>query len=117
MSAVYVRYAGGHVAERVRPLPGSARATELRRAAATGTGGWQVADESTPAPTLVDDLPEGSGGAGSGPDAVGRPARAARKADWVAYAVAQGADRTEAEASTKDDLVTAYGGDDGADSA
>lgn len=37
-----------------------------------------------------------------------RPAVAARKADWVAYAVAVGFDRDEAEALTKDELVALY---------
>lgn len=38
------------------------------------------------------------------------PAKSASKADWVDYAVAQGADRDEADASTKDDLIATYGG-------
>lgn len=37
------------------------------------------------------------------------PARSDNKAAWVDYAVAKGADREEAEASTKDDLVEQYG--------
>lgn len=43
------------------------------------------------------------------PAAADRPPRAANKAAWVDYAVAQGADRGEAEAMSKDDLVAAYG--------
>lgn len=42
--------------------------------------------------------------AGDGP-----PAKSANKAEWVAYAVAQGADEADAEASTKDDLIATYG--------
>lgn len=38
-----------------------------------------------------------------------RPAVNDRKAAWVDYAVAQGADRDDAEALTKDDLVDQYG--------
>lgn len=40
----------------------------------------------------------------------GPPAASASKAAWVDHAVAQGADRDEAEALTKDALVEAYGG-------
>lgn len=43
-----------------------------------------------------------SGGAGA-------PAKSAAKADWVAHAVAQGANEDEAEAMSKADLVEAYG--------
>lgn len=43
------------------------------------------------------------------PDAA--PSRSARKDAWVAYAVAQGADRDEAEAMTRSDLIDAYGAD------
>jgi hypothetical protein len=37
------------------------------------------------------------------------PAKSADKATWVAYAVSQGASEEEANAATKDDLITAYG--------
>lgn len=40
----------------------------------------------------------------------GRPPQAAAKELWVAYAVACGADQTAAEAMTKADLITRYGG-------
>lgn len=36
------------------------------------------------------------------------PAKSATKAEWVDFAVSQGADRTEAEASTKDALIETY---------
>lgn len=38
-----------------------------------------------------------------------RPAKAASKAEWVAFAVAQGMSEEDAEAATKDDLVSAFG--------
>lgn len=38
------------------------------------------------------------------------PAKSATKAAWVDFAVASGAKRAEAEAMTKDDLQSAYGG-------
>jgi hypothetical protein len=38
------------------------------------------------------------------------PAKSANKDVWVDYAVSQGADRAEAEAATKDDLIASYGG-------
>ena len=37
------------------------------------------------------------------------PAKSANKAEWVDYAVSQGADREEAEGMTKDDLTSTYG--------
>lgn len=40
----------------------------------------------------------------------GRPARAAAKDEWVAYAVSQGAEQDEADALSKADLVATYGG-------
>ena len=39
----------------------------------------------------------------------GRPAKSDNKAAWVDHAVAHGADRDEAEAMTKDELVEQYG--------
>jgi hypothetical protein len=44
------------------------------------------------------------------PDETDAPAKSANKAEWVDYAVSQGADPSEAESSTKDELVAAYGG-------
>lgn len=43
---------------------------------------------------------------------VSRPAQSANKAAWVDYAVSQGADRGEAEESTKAELIDEYGRDD-----
>lgn len=40
-----------------------------------------------------------------------RPAQSARKADWIEYVVARGADRDWADMATKDDLVTWEPGD------
>jgi len=37
------------------------------------------------------------------------PAKSASKGDWVDFAVSQGADREEAEESTKEQLIEAYG--------
>jgi hypothetical protein len=42
--------------------------------------------------------------------AVGAPAKSATKADWVAFAVALGADEAEAEVLTKAELIEQYGG-------
>ncbi|CAL9457000.1 hypothetical protein SUDANB15_02540 [Streptomyces sp. enrichment culture] len=38
-----------------------------------------------------------------------RPAKSASKKDWVAYAVSQGTDETDAESMTRDELAEAYG--------
>lgn len=56
-------------------------------------------DYETPAAS-VDDVD------GDGPI----PAKSATKDVWVAYAVTKGATQEEAEASTKEDLIAAYGG-------
>lgn len=41
----------------------------------------------------------------------GPPAKSANKPDWVAYAISRGADPTEAEDATKNQLIEIYGGD------
>ncbi|WP_329622925.1 hypothetical protein OG357_22950 [Streptomyces sp. NBC_01255] len=91
---IYQRSNGGHVAESLRPIEGSSEAVELEKLAADPESGWRAVAEKSPAP-------------------VGPPAKTAVKAEWVAYAVAQGAEQAEAEAATKDDLITTYGGDGG----
>jgi hypothetical protein len=57
----------------------------------------------------------GGVGSGSGPEAGERPARSARKADWVAYAAAVDPDTTGLDDLTKDELIDLYGngGSDG----
>lgn len=51
------------------------------------------------------DAPEDDDVDGDGPI----PAKSATKDVWVAYAVSQGATEDEANASTKEDLIAAYG--------
>lgn len=55
-----------------------------------GVGGGEVVDESA--------------------DDAGKPKHVAPKAEWVDYAVTQGADRDEAEDMTKAELIELYGG-------
>lgn len=64
--------------------------------------GYTVEDEDEP--------PHPPPSGDTGPDDTERPARSASKAEWVAYAVAQGADQDDAEQSTKDALIEQYGG-------
>jgi hypothetical protein len=45
------------------------------------------------------------------PESSGRPAQADNKAAWIDWAVSQGADRDEAEAATKAELIDEYGSD------
>lgn len=73
------------------PVPDNVTGEQLTRLAADG----MIAGHS----------PGGSGDA--------RPAQAEVKAAWVDFAVTRGADRGEAEAATKQDLVDRYGDDDG----
>ncbi|RSS59573.1 hypothetical protein [Streptomyces sp. WAC01280] len=46
---------------------------------------------------------------GNGPDDIKRPARSASKAEWIAYAVALGAEQDDAEQLTRDQLAEQYG--------
>jgi hypothetical protein len=58
-----------------------------------------------------DQAPPGTAPEGdNGPAALERPARSASKAEWIAYAVAQGAEQDDAEAATKEQLIEQYGG-------
>jgi len=43
------------------------------------------------------------------PETPSAPAKSAAKPEWVDYAVAQGADRGDAEKATKDELIELYG--------
>jgi hypothetical protein len=86
---VFVRRAGAHVAERIRPVPGSPDAQRLAAAADDPESPWQR-----------EDVPE--------PPPAGRPPQSADKAAWVAYAVARGAEQAAAEAMTKAQLIEQY---------
>jgi hypothetical protein len=94
--AIYQRGNGGHIAEREQPEPGSDREKELERLVDAGEGNWSRVEEDAKAPE--------SGGEPK------RPAKTDNKAAWVDWAVANDADRAEADAMTKDDLIKAYGG-------
>lgn len=88
----YVRMSGHHVAERIRPVPGSEDAQRFAALADDPSSGWRV--EDVPEPATVP---------------AGRPAQSAPKDAWVQWAVACGA-TAEVEAMTKADLITQYGG-------
>lgn len=63
-----------------------------------------------PAPHTVNALGGAEGDPHGGePPGGSTPAKSAAKADWVEYAEAQGMDRDEAEALTKDDLIARFG--------
>jgi hypothetical protein len=61
----------------------------------------QVADDR--------EMPDHTPSADDESAAVERPKDYASKAEWVAYAVAQGADEADAESATKADLMALYG--------
>jgi len=42
-------------------------------------------------------------------DAGSKPAKSAAKAEWVTFAVSQGAEESDAEAMTKDELISSFG--------
>ncbi|MEU7962370.1 hypothetical protein AB0D09_02705 [Streptomyces sp. NPDC049097] len=87
---------------------------QLRKFAADS--GYRIT-ETSPADEPGDqDPPVGGGGegSGSGPEDVKPPARSASKADWKAYAIAQGVTEDEADKATRDELAARYldgGGD------
>jgi hypothetical protein len=89
----YVRSSGPHVAERLRPAPDSEDAQRLAVLADDPSSGWRVEDVPVP---------------GSAP-LTARPPQAADKAQWVAWAVACGADQADAEQATKAQLIEQYG--------
>ncbi|KAB2384753.1 hypothetical protein [Actinomadura montaniterrae] len=93
--AIYARGTGAHDAERVQPEPGSDEEKRLQALADDPVSGWRRVDEPEPEPV-----------------APSRPAKSAPKGDWVAWAVANGAEQAEAEKATKDDLIAAYGQDE-----
>jgi hypothetical protein len=96
--AVYERGSGAHVAERVRPTPGSAEAERYAALAADPASGWRCTEPDTePEPVVLE-----------------RPAKSASKADWKAYAVQEGMDEAEADKATRDELAAKYadGGSD-----
>ncbi|MCM2394356.1 hypothetical protein [Streptomyces albipurpureus] len=99
--AVYERGVGPHVAERVRPAPGP-EAERYAALAADPASGWRCA-EPDPAPEPVEPK---------------HPTKSASKADWKAYAVAQGMAEEDAEKATRDELAAQYtegGGPGGSD--
>ncbi|MFJ5143305.1 hypothetical protein [Streptomyces sp. NPDC088707] len=117
---IYQRSSGGHVAESVRPLEGSPEAVELEQLAADPASGWRAVADEPPAPVepdppVVPIEPVVPVAPVEPEPLVERPAKGAAKAEWVAFAVLQGAEQAEAEAVTKDDLIKVYGGEpDGA---
>ncbi|MEV7011551.1 hypothetical protein [Streptosporangium sp. NPDC051022] len=89
--ATYVRAAGGHVAERVRPEPGSDDETRLDELVADPASGWRRVEDE---PSQAVEAP------------VDRPAQSAPKAVWVEWAVSRGMEREQAEDLTKAELIS-----------
>ncbi|WP_060887286.1 hypothetical protein [Streptomyces caniscabiei] len=98
--AVYERGSGGHVAERVRPEPGSDEAERYAELAAAPGSGWRCVDP--------DPVPEEGGQKPPPPE---RPAKSAVKADWVAYAQAVDPETGGLDELTKEQLIELYGGE------
>ncbi|MGW1979218.1 hypothetical protein [Streptomyces sp. NPDC001889] len=98
--AIYERDSGAHVAERVRPAPGSREAERYAALVADPASGWHCAESERE--------PE--------PEALERPAKSGSKADWVAFAVQSGMGAGAAEAMTRDQLAELHmeGGGPGA---
>lgn len=99
----------------VESAPAAQQASETALAQAVLVEGQLVPDAvpTADAPAGPLDLSDVSS-VGEGPDAAvpgdgSAPAKAASKAAWVDYAVAQGVSREEADAATKAELVELYG--------
>ncbi|MFE2019883.1 hypothetical protein ACFW9O_17790 [Streptomyces sp. NPDC059499] len=93
MRTTFVRSTGGHVAEREIPAEGSKREQELSKLADDEGSEWRR--ETDPLADPVDDEPK-------------RPPKSGSKADWLAYAVSQGASEEDAAAATRDELAALY---------
>lgn len=100
--AIYERGSGLHTAERVRPVPGSDDEARYAALADDPGSGWRrVEDKPTPKKPKKAEPPKE-------PEEPKAPAKSASKADWVAYAAAQGMEQADAEAMTRDDLAAKY---------
>ena len=97
--AVYERGSGAHVAERVRPVPGSEEAERYAALAAASGSGWRCV-EADPEPEEDEQEPR-----------LERPAKSAVKADWVAYAQAVAPETGGLDELTKEQLIELYGGE------
>ncbi|GGS88474.1 hypothetical protein ACFFV7_50975 [Nonomuraea spiralis] len=102
--AVYVRGAGGHIAERVQAEPGSDDETRYEQLAADPASGWRRLDDVVgagtrgSAPTTQEPVQE--------PVELGkRPPQAAPKQAWVDWAAAHGMDADQADDLTKAQLI------------
>lgn len=71
---------------------------------------WRTGADPEPEPGGNDESGESEDGTAEETAAVPRPGRDEPKAAWIEYAVSQGADRGEAEAMTKADLLDRYKG-------
>lgn len=96
--AIYQRHSGGHVAERVQPVPGSEEAERYAALADDPASDWRRIEPDTEREPVEQPL----------------PVKSASKADWKAYAVSQGIDEEAADKATRDELAAKYA--DGGDS-
>lgn len=87
----YVRMSGHHVAERIRPVPGSEDAQRLATLADDPSSDW-----------TREAVPE------LATEPAGRPPQSAPKEAWVAYADSQ--DPGDHAGLTKAELISQYGG-------
>ncbi|MFD1940538.1 hypothetical protein ACFSKW_54695 [Nonomuraea mangrovi] len=92
-----MRAAGGHVAERIAPEPGSDEEQRLDQLAADPASGWRRIEDVEGA--------VGHGAAPSTPTAGGRPRKNASEAVWRDWAVSHGMDREQADDLTKAQLI------------
>lgn len=92
-AGTFIRSAGSHVAERIRPAAGTPEESDLAALAADPASDWQHIADPEPEP--------------AGPPA--RPPQSAPVADWRAWAVACGAGEVAADLLTKPQLIEQYG--------
>jgi hypothetical protein len=106
VESIHVQGEGGHIIKMDLPLP-SHIAQRLKKGQIR-----RVNEDGSPytglEPTGAGRVPAPAGGPVPGPPLT-QPAKNAQKADWVGWAVVQGADADEADAMTKADLIEKYG--------
>lgn len=103
--ATYERGAGSHVAERLRPVPGSDEEGRLDALADDPSSPWRRIDDEPLTPVIDDPPPPPA----TPPAPAGNlPNRSASKSDWFAFAVADGMDEDLADKATRDELAAIY---------
>jgi hypothetical protein len=94
------------------PWPGRGETAELPDSEAAelcASGAAEPVAQAEPVETATAPAAETRENAGTDAQSADRPEQADRKAEWIDYAVTQGASRDEAEDMTKAELISTFG--------